>query len=101
MSKPDLLAKHPSLPSRERHASVVPLRGLPPEDNAITTYDTRNLSLYMCLLVNEEDGAGIDEIAAGIFGFDLARDREWAVRVTISHLRRARWVVDQLFPWID
>lgn len=101
MNKPGSFATRPAPFPQDRNASIVPFRGLPPDGNAITSYDTRNLSLYMCLLVHEEDGAGIEEIAAGVFGFDLARDREWGIRVTLSHLRRARWVVDQLFSWID
>jgi hypothetical protein len=101
MNKPNGFATLPAPLPQTSDASIVPFRGLPPDGNAITTYDTRNLSLYMSLLVHEEDGAGIEEIAAGVFGFDLARDREWGSRVTLSHLRRARWVVDQLFPWID
>lgn len=91
----------PRARTKVEQASVVPLRGLPPAAASITPYDTQNLRLYMCLLINEEDGAGIEELAAGIFGFNLTTDRDWAIRVTLSHLRRARWVVDQLYPWID
>lgn len=101
MGKPNTSATRSAPIAQNRGASIVPLRGLPPGGNAITPYDTKNLSLYMCLLVHEEDGADIAELATGIFGFDMATDREWAIRVTLSHLRRARWMVDQLYPWID
>jgi len=101
MGKPNSSPSQSAPISDDRGASVVPLRGLPPAGNTLTPYDTKNLSLYMCLLVHEEDGASIADLATGIFGFDMTRDREWAIRVTLLHLRRARWVVDQLYPWID
>lgn len=82
-------------------AQVVPLRGLCPTTDEITPYDTRNLPLYVCLLIHAEDGANIEELATDILGFDLSHDRAWALRVTLSHLRRARFVNDKLYPWID
>lgn len=86
---------------RPKGASVLPLRGLCPSPDELTPDDYKNLSMYMRLLIIEEDGAGIEELATGFFGFDLDADRDWAVRVTLSYLRRARWVSDRLYPWID
>ncbi len=82
-------------------ASVLPLRGLCPSPDKLTREDYRNLSMYTRLLIIEEDGASVEELAAGFFGFDLGSNRDWAVRVTLSYLRRARWVTDQLYPWLD
>jgi len=82
-------------------ASIVPLRGMCPTAERITAYDTSNLALYISLLMHEEDGASLDELAF-LIGFDPeSSGRDWAIRVTLSHLRRARWVNDRLYPWID
>jgi hypothetical protein len=67
----------------------------------LTPGDFRNLNLYTYLLVLEEDGASLDELAAEVLRFDASADRDWAWRVTRSYLRRARWVTDQLYPWLD
>jgi len=93
----------PALPkaSKRDTASVLPLRGLCPSPDRLTREDYRNLSMYTRLLIIEEDGASIEELAADFFGFDLGANRDWAVRVTLSYLRRARWVTDQLYPWLD
>jgi hypothetical protein len=87
--------------SKPDGARVLPLRGLCPSPEKLTREDYRNLGMYTRLLIIEEDGAGIEELAAEFFGFDLGSNRDWAVRVTVSYLRRARWVIDQLYPWID
>ncbi len=87
--------------SNPGNPKVLPLRGLCPSPDRLTREDYRNLSMYTRLLIIEEDGAGIEELAAEFFGFDLGSNRDWAVRVTLSYLRRARWVIDQLYPWID
>ncbi len=84
-----------------RPATVLPLRGLCPAEDRITDYDRRNMALYTWLLVASEDGAGVEELAADVFHFDLSHDRTWALRVTLSHLERAQWVHDQMFPCID
>ena len=81
------------------HTSVVlPMRGLCPLEDAITDFDRRNMTLYTLLLIAEEDGTGIEEIASEILHFDLRTNRAWAIRVTLSYLQRARWVHDQIFP---
>lgn len=95
------LKKPVQIPDASQQASIVPLRGMCPTADRITPYDTANMALYTCLLVHEEDGASLEELVS-ILGFDLASpERDWAMRVTLSHLRRARWVNDRLYPWID
>ena len=87
--------------SKADDASVLPLRGLCPFSSTLTEFDVRNMALYTFLLVAEEDGAGLDELASSVLKFDLASNRDWAIRVTLSYLQRARWVHDYLYPWLD
>lgn len=96
--KKSLVEQHMPPPA---HTSVVlPMRGLCPLEDAITDFDRRNMTLYTLLLIAEEDGAGLDELASEILHFDLRTNRGWAVRVTLSWLQRARWIYHQLFPWL-
>jgi hypothetical protein len=90
-----------SAASGSRAASVLPLYGLCPTSPEITDYDKKNYRLYTWLLIQEEDGATIEELASGILGFDLSKDRDWALRVTRSHLVRARWLHNLIWPCID
>src|SRR4051812_36942186 len=92
------LVEHHTPPQR---ATVLPLRGLCPTEDTITEYDRRNMRLYTWLLLAHEDGASIAELAGEVLKFDLSHNPEWALRVTVSHLRRAEWVHDQFFPSLD
>jgi hypothetical protein len=85
----------------DRTANVLPMRGLPPSTPEFTAYDRRNMRLYTWLLILAEDGAGLDEIAKCAFGFDLHSNPDWARRVTLSHLKRASWVHEHIWPCID
>ena len=87
--------------ARTSEANVLPLCGLCPSASTLTEFDIRNMALYTFLLVAEEDGAGLEELATAVLKFDLARNRRWAIRVTLSYLQRARWVHDYLYPWLD
>ena len=87
--------------SPARPANVVPMRGLAPSTLEFTDYDRRNMRLYTWLLILAEDGAGLDEIAQCALGFDLNANPAWAQRVTLSHLKRAHWVHEQIWPCID
>ena len=91
----------PSQSSNAGDATVLPLRGLCPSDSAITEFDVRNMTLYTWLLIAEEDGAGLEELAAAILKFDLSSNRDWAMRVTLSYVQRARSVHDYVYPWLD
>jgi len=88
-------------PAPPEKATILPLRSLCPQDDRLTEYDVRNMPLYTWLLIAEEDGANIEELAANVLRFDLSENRGWAIRVTRSYLQRARWVHDHLYPWID
>lgn len=87
--------------TRTGEANVLPLCGLCPTASTLTEFDIRNMALYTFLLVAEEDGAGLEELATTVLKFDVSRNRRWAIRVTLSYLQRARWVHDYLYPWLD
>ena len=95
------LAGPQAVPSAQDKATVLPLRGLCPQDDTLTEHDVRNMPLYTWLLIAEEDGANIEELASDVLHFDLSENPGWAIRVTRSYLQRARWVHDYLYPWID
>lgn len=83
-----------------KSASILPMIGLCAQEDRLTEQDVRNMPLYTWLLIAEEDGADIEEIAESVLRFDLEADRRWAIQVTRSYLERARWVHDRLFPTI-
>ncbi len=97
--KPPLVDWHK--PPSGRAATVQPLRGLCPAFDKVTDYDRRNMTLYTWLLIAAEDGACLEELASEVLKFDLTHNRAWAIRVTLSHLERARWVHEQYFPTRD
>lgn len=84
-----------------RSADIVPMRGLAPSTLEFTDYDRRNVRLYTWLLILAEDGESLDTIAQRALGFDVKANRAWARRVTFSHLGRARWIQEQIWPCID
>ncbi|HEY1706745.1 MAG TPA: hypothetical protein VGG10_00660 [Rhizomicrobium sp.] len=88
-------------PSPESSAKILPLRGPCPWSDELTAYDFENLALYACLLDAEEQDATLEEMAAVIFHIDPARNPAWAVRVVLSHLKRAHWIDDRIFPCFD
>ncbi len=93
------LVEHHTPPARS--ATVLPMRGLCPDPDEVTDYDRSNMTLYTWLLIGHEDGMNLEELAAEVFHFDLSTNRAWALRVTLSHLRRAQWVHDRLYPTIS
>ncbi|HTT98975.1 MAG TPA: hypothetical protein VMF58_13060 [Rhizomicrobium sp.] len=86
--------------SNAASASVLPMLGLCPHEDRLTEQDVRNMPLYTWLLIAEEDGASVEELATNILRFDLAAHRRWAIQVTRSYLDRARWVNERIFPTI-
>ena len=87
--------------SRAAEAKSLPLGRQCPEGQKITPDDVRNMPLYTWLLIVEEDGASIEELASEVLHFDLGKDRDGAVRETFKYLRRARWINDILWPTIE
>jgi hypothetical protein len=88
-------------PSPESGAKVIPLRGPAPSGQELTAYDFEHLALYACLLDAEEQNASLEEMAAVIFKIDPTQNPEWALRVVLSHLKRAHWINEQIFPCFD
>ena len=65
-----------------------------PDSPQLTTYDERHLVAYLRLLDAEADRADWKEIAAVIFGIDVAADPDRAKIMHDSHLARARWMTE-------
>jgi len=82
-------------------AEVVTLWGTCPSTPELSDYDRRNISLYARLLHDESEGAGEDDLARVVFGLDPYRNRGRVLAVLRSHMRRAHWIADTLFPMLD
>lgn len=67
---------------------------LAPDSPQLTTYDEGHLVAYLRLLDAEADGADWREIAAVIFGIDVAAEPGRAKIMHDSHLARARWMTE-------
>ena len=61
-------------------------------------YDRSNIDLYARLLHDESEGASERHLAHCVFGFSQPTWRERAV--VSSHLNRAHWIADTLFPYL-
>ncbi|MEI9992084.1 MAG: hypothetical protein WDM86_18860 [Rhizomicrobium sp.] len=70
-----------------------------PWSEEVSDYDKRHISTYAWLLHDESEGATEEELARTIFGLDPGH--AYARGVVRSHLRRAHWVADTLFPLLD
>ena len=68
-----------------------------PQVSEVTPYDKENISLYSLLLDAERDGAGDAEIARIFCGGVPKHKMHDIVR---SHLKRARWIAQNAFPWL-
>ncbi|HEY0105163.1 MAG TPA: DUF2285 domain-containing protein [Rhizomicrobium sp.] len=76
------------------------LWGTCPWTEKLSDYDRRNIDLYARLLHDESEGASDDDLARGVFGLDPYRDRARVLAILRSHLRRAHWIADTLFPML-
>lgn len=65
-----------------------------PDSSQLTNYDEGHLGAYLRLLDAEADGADWREIAAVIFGIDVAAEPDRAKTMHDSHLARARWMTE-------
>ena len=89
---------------RESYAAktpVVTLWGLCPWNDELSDYDRRNIDLYARLLHDESEGASEEDLARDAFAIDPYRHRDRALAILRSHLRRAHWIADTLFPMLD
>jgi len=65
-----------------------------PDSSQLTSYDEGHLAAYLRLLDAEAGGADWREIAAAIFGVDVAAEPDRAKTMHESHLARARWMTE-------
>ncbi|MEJ0044572.1 MAG: DUF2285 domain-containing protein [Rhizomicrobium sp.] len=80
---------------------MVRLWGPCPWSEALSDYDRRHIAIYARLLHDESEGASEADLARGVFGFDPYASRERTQRIVQSHLTRAHWIADALFPMLD
>ena len=66
-----------------------------PADDRITAYDERHFVTYLRILDAAAEGADWSEVAAVVFGLDVASEPDRARQVHDSHLARARWLTEQ------
>ena len=87
-------------PSDHAGAGVVALWGACPWSEELSDYDRHHIHLYARLLHDESEGAAEDDLARDVLGLDPYRYRSRTLRVLRSHLKRARWIRDTLFPML-
>ncbi len=82
-------------------ASVVVLWGACPWSEELSDYDRHNIRLYARLLHDDEsEGINEDVLARDILGLDPYRHRSRTLAILRSHLTRARWIRNMLFPML-
>jgi hypothetical protein len=81
---------------RAGDVEIVRLWGPCPWTAEFSDYDRSNIDLYARLLHDESEGASESHLAYCVFGFSQPTRR---TRLVVrSHLNRAHWVADTLFP---
>ncbi len=85
------------------HATVAVVRlwGPCPWSEALSDYDRRHIAVYARLLHDESEGASEAELARRVFRIDPHANRNRTQLVVRSHLKRAHWIADTLFPMLD
>ena len=81
-------------------ASVTHLWGFCPWSEELSDYDRAHIPIYAQLLYDESEGATEEDLARGIFRLDPFSNRARVQRIVRSHLRRAHWIADALFPFL-
>ena len=71
-----------------------PILDRPPFTERMNAYDEQLLSVYLRLLMAEEEGADWREVASVLLRVDATKDTERAKSVYDSHLARARWMTE-------
>ncbi|MEJ0024482.1 MAG: DUF2285 domain-containing protein [Rhizomicrobium sp.] len=85
----------------ESPVAAIRLWGPCPWSDALSDYDRRHIAIYARLLHDESEGASEAELAQEIFRIDPRANRDRMQRVVRSHLQRAHWIADTLFPMLD
>ena len=81
--------------------NVVSLWNTCPQPEEVTDYDLRNIYLYGNLLQAESEGAAERKMAEVIFRIGFDRHPVWALSVVRTHLARAHWMKENIFPLLD
>ena len=80
---------------------IIEIWGICPWSDQLSDYDRLNINLYARLLHDESENISEDDLARGVFGLDPYRNRSRVLAILRSHLRRAHWLADTLFPLLD
>jgi len=81
--------------------NVVHLWNACPHADEVTDYDLRNIYLYGHLLEAETEGASERHMAEVFFRIRVDRHPTWALNVVQTHLARAHWLKQNVFPLLD
>lgn len=66
-----------------------------PWSETITDYDRRHLIVYLQLLDADATGASDEAMSKMVLGIDPMRGAQRARKVLASHLRRAKWMMNE------
>ncbi len=69
-----------------------------PWSETLTEYDKRNIGLFYRLMYDESEGASEADIARDVFGLSFWLQSQKARLIVRSHMRRAHWLADNVFP---
>ena len=97
---PQVPLPRPATAPAARLAAVVNLWGSCPWSEALSDYDRIHIPTYARLLHDESEGATEDDLARIVFRLDPYVNRPRVLRIVRSHLCRAHWVADTLFPML-
>ena len=65
---------------------------------SVTEYDKRHIGLFYRLMYDESEGASEVDIARDVFGMSFWLQSQKARLIVRSHMRRARWLAENVFP---
>jgi hypothetical protein len=71
-----------------------------PWSDTLTDYDKRNIGLFYRLMYDESEGAGEVDIARDVFGLSFWLQSQKTRLIVRSHLRRAHWLAENVFPFL-
>jgi predicted transposase YbfD/YdcC len=81
--------------------NVVRLWMVCPHAETVTGYDRENLTIYALLLQAEFEGASERHMAEAFFAIAFDRNPRRAETVVRSHLARAHWLKEHVYPHFD
>ena len=87
-------------PGVSEGATVTRIWGFCPWSDELSDYDRANISVYARLLYDESEGATENDLAREVFHLDPYANRPRVQRIVQSHLRRARWIAETLYPML-